>query len=150
MGKGGDKMDKSKRIETIRTLKNKKGELKRKLSTIEEQLEMEKELCNHIGVNLGNNVCQCLICGVKSKESFFDSKYMVHAEDYLANFDIGDEKQCNEKFDTLQTMALGLLRDNPSMDNLELTTRFNHLIEESHLQREENLKQGKQLLKDKR
>ena len=44
MGKGGDKMDKSKRIETIRTLKNKKGELKRKLSTIEEQLEMEKEL----------------------------------------------------------------------------------------------------------
>ena len=75
---------------------------------------------------------------------------MVHAEDYLANFDIGDEKQCNEKFDTLQTMALGLLRDNPSMDNLELTTRFNHLIEESHLQREENLKQGKQLLKDKR
>lgn len=118
--------------------------MERKLSTINEQIETEQESCNHISVNLGNNkstlnnVHRCLICGKGKDNYFFDSKYVVHAENYLTSFDISDEKSCDDKFEVLQTMALGIIKDNPSMDNLELTNRFNQLIEESITQKEEN------------
>lgn len=144
-----------KKIQSIKELMDKKAELRSKLSTVNEQIEMEQGSCDHIDVNLGNNkstlnnIHRCLICGKGKNEYFFDSKYIVHAENYLTNFDISDEKQCDDKFDILQIMALGIIKDNPSMDNLELTNRFNQLIEESITQKKENStkNQEKQLVK---
>ena len=97
-----------------------------------------------------NNDYRCLFCGKGKNEYFFDSKYVVHAENYLTNFDISDEKQVEEKFDNLQTMALGIMKENPNMDHLEFTNRFNCLIASSNEQREKNSEnqQNKQLVKD--
>lgn len=149
-------MNSIKTIQSIIELREKKKKLERELSIINEQFQEEENSCNHVSVHLGmnpptlNNDYRCLFCGKGKNEYFFDSKYVVHAENYLTNFDISDEKQVEEKFDNLQTMALGIMKENPNMDHLEFTNRFNCLIASSIEQREKNSEnqQNKQLVKD--
>lgn len=148
-------MDRVKRIQDIIELREKKEKLEREFFKINEQIQGKQNTCNHVSVHLGtnpstlNNDYRCLFCGKGKNEYFFDSKYVVQAKNYLTAFDISDEKRCEEKFDILQTMALGIMKENPNMDNLEFTNRFNCLIASSIEQGEKKSEnqQNKQFVK---
>lgn len=56
---------------------------------------------------------------------------MAHAEEYLLQYNIKDDEQCLVKFEHIQTLALGILKENPEMLNEELVARLNNLIQES-------------------
>ena len=100
----------------------------------------QKETCSHVSVDLGyygiypstgDEYC-CLLCGMgKNSEYYYDPRYMVHAEEYLPQYDIKDDEQCLAKLEHIQTLALGILKENPEMSNEELVTKLNNLIQES-------------------
>lgn len=125
------------KIEYLRMLETKGNALTRELATINMNIKQQEESCCHILVNLGNkgiidNHERCLLCGQQAEEGYaLASELCIHAEDYLLNYNINDETQRNEKFDAIQTLALGLLRENPNMTREELTIRLNTLIQES-------------------
>lgn len=126
------------KIQKLRELEEEKNKLLKKLEDIDNCLEHQKEQCCHIMVYLGYNDFlivpnkhRCLICGKMDDEKVpFEPEYVIHAEDYLPGYDTQDEEQCNEKFDHIQTLAFGLLRENPNMSRKELTTKLNNLIQE--------------------
>ena len=126
------------KIKRIRELERKKYVLERELMSINEGITEEKETCMHISVNLGNygfypvveSKYRCLICGKgEGNEYFSANEYIVHAEDYLPQYDISDFKQCNNKFSFIQTIAIGLLKDNPDMSREEWVDKLNSLIQ---------------------
>lgn len=104
------------------------------------KINTQRKTCSHVSVDLGyyglhpstgDEYC-CLLCGMwKNREYYYDSRYMVHAEDYLPQYDIKDDEQCIAKFEHIQTLSLGILKENPEMSNEELVSRLNNLIQES-------------------
>ncbi len=135
--KGGFKMTIFKKIAYVRMLETQRNALTEELACININIKQQEESCSHILVNLGNkgiidNYERCLICGQQAEEGCVMAfELCVHAEDYLLKYDINDEIQCNEKFDAIQTLAFGLLRENPNMTREELTIKLNNLIQES-------------------
>jgi len=133
-------MSKIEQIQYARDLEEKKAKLDRKLEKINNNIEQQKKYCSHISVDLGyygyypstGDMYRCLICGKgKGKEYFFEPEYIIHAENFLPQYDITDVKQCDEKFDNIRTLALGILKENPDMSREELTTKLNNLIQEN-------------------
>lgn len=138
-------MNNVEKIQCLRKLEIQKAELERKLISINKNIEEQKNSCLHISVDLGYDVhssttrdkYRCLICGKgKGEEYFFEPKNIVHAENYLPQYDINDEEQCNNKFEHIQTIALGLLKENPDMSRAELVDKLNTLIQKSILFKE--------------
>ncbi len=133
-------MNKIDKFKYIMKLEEKKAQLERKLAIINRKIEIEREDCSHVSVDLGyyglypstgDEYC-CLLCGKgKNRDFYYDSRYMVHAEEYLPQYDIKDDKQCLDKFEHLQILTLGILKENPEMSNEELISRLNNLIQES-------------------
>lgn len=133
-------MNKIDKFKYIMKLEEKKAQLERKLAIINRKIEIEREDCSHVSVDLGyyglypstgDEYC-CLLCGKgKNRDFYYDSRYMVHAEEYLPQYDIKDDKQCLDKFEHLQILTLGILKENPEMSNAELISRLNNLIQES-------------------
>lgn len=142
-------MNNVERIKYIRQLEEQKANLEQQLNPVCRKIEEEKESCLHVAVNLGYyGICpstgdkyRCLICGKGAGEEYFYESYpgyVVHAENYLPQYDIKDEQQCNNKFDLIQTLALGLLKENPDMSRRELVYKLNNLIKKSISFKEEN------------
>lgn len=133
-------MNKVDKVKYIMGLEEEKAQLERKLAIINGKINTEREACSHVSVDLGyyglypstsNEYC-CLLCGMgKNREYYYAPKYIVHAEDYLPQYDIKDDEQCIAKFEHIQTLALGILKENPEMSNEELVSRLNNLIQES-------------------
>jgi len=131
-------MNKVDQIKSILELEEEKENLEGKLSLINEKIKKIKNDCSHVSVNLGyygvypstgDEYC-CLLCGMgKNREFYYDTRYMVHAENFMPKYDIKDDKQCIEKFENIQILALGILKENPDMSNEELVSRLNTLIE---------------------
>lgn len=133
-------MNKVDKVKYIMELEEQKAQLERKLAIINGKIDTEREGCSHVSVDLGyyglypstgDEYC-CLLCGKgKIHDYYYDPRYMVHAEEYLPQYDIKDDEQCLAKFEHIQTLALGTLKENPEMSNEELVTRLNNLIQES-------------------
>lgn len=133
-------MNKVDKVKYIIGLEEEKAQLERKLAIVNGKINTQREACSHVSVDLGyygmypstgDEYC-CLLCGMgKNREYYYDPKYMVHAEDYLPQYDIKDDEQCIAKFEHIQTLALGVLKENPEMSNEELVSRLNNLIQES-------------------
>lgn len=133
-------MNNVEKIKYLRELETQKDELERKLVPITRNIQQEKNSCSHISVDLGcyglypstGNKYRCLICGKgKSDEYFYETQYIVYAENYLPQYNIKNEQECDIKFDHIQTLALGLLKENPDMSREELVNKLNNLIQES-------------------
>lgn len=133
-------MNNIKKIQYIKFLEMKKNQLEINLENVNKDIKKQKDSCIHLGVNLGyyglypssGNKYICLMCGKgKDGEYFAKPKYIIHAENYLTQYDIIDEEQCNEKFDNIQTLTLGLLKENPDMSIEELSLKLNNLIQKS-------------------
>ena len=131
----------------IRQLEREKTKIEQQLISTCNNIQEQKNTCLHIGVHLGyygdySNRCEkyrCLICGKEeSTHVFYTAGHIVHAEYYLPQYNISYEKQANKKFILIQTLALGLLRENPNMIREELTEKLNNLIKESISLSEEN------------
>lgn len=133
-------MNKVDKIKYIIKLEEEKAKLERKLASVNECINVQKNTCSHVSVDLGyygiypstgDEYC-CLLCGMgKNREYYYEPKYMVHAENYLPQYDIKDNAQCLEKFEHIQILALGILKDEPDISNEELVSRLNTLIEDS-------------------
>lgn len=133
-------MNKVDKIKYIMKLEEEKVKLERKLASVNECINVQKNTCSHVIVDLGyygiypstgDEYC-CLLCGMgKNREYYYEPKYMVHAENYLPQYDIKDNAQCLEKFEHIQILALGILKDKPDISNEELVSRLNTLIEDS-------------------
>lgn len=133
-------MNKVDKVKYLIELEEEKAQLERKLAIINGKINTQRETCSHVSVDLGyyglypstgDEYC-CLLCGMgKNREYYYDPRYMVHAEDYLPQYDIKDDEQCIAKFEHIQTLALGILKENPEMSNEELVSRLNNLIQES-------------------
>lgn len=132
-------MNNFERIKKVRELEEQKAKIVKELDIIKKSIQEEKDKCSHITVDLGyygyypnpGNKHRCIICGKGKDEYFYEPGYIVDASDYLTQYDIKDEKQCDIKFDHIQTIALGLLKFKPSMTRAQLVNELNNLIQES-------------------
>lgn len=133
-------MNKVDKIKYIMKLEKEKAKLERKLAFVNKCINVRKNTCSHVSVDLGyceiypntSDEYSCLLCGMgKNPEYYYEPKYVVHAENYLPQYDIKDNAQCLEKFEHIQMLALGILKDKPDMSNEELVSRLNTLIEDS-------------------
>ena len=133
-------MNKFDKIKYIMDLEEQKSKLESQIAKISSDITEQRNSCAHISVDLGyyglypstgDEYC-CLLCGMgKNREYYYEPKHMVHAENYLTQYDIKDDKQCIEKLENIQILALGILRDNPDMSDEELVSKLNGLIESS-------------------
>lgn len=112
-----------------------KKQKEEELKSIDSNLSKFQEECDHINVILGRDGFlpvyrnRCLLCGIKD---YSFSKYTsVHAENYLTQYDIKDSQQRDEKFDAIQTMALGIMKDVPELEGEELVAYLNSFIQKS-------------------
>ena len=128
-------MNMKERLIYLQELNRQKIELERRLVPIKADIEKKQESCSHIHVNLGccgHDKYLCLICGKENKDDFFvPPYYTIHAENYLPQYDIKDEEQCILKFELIQTVALGLLKEHPDISRKELIVNLNNLIGEN-------------------
>ena len=132
-------MNNIERITKLRELEEQKAKLEKELNNIKKDIQKEKDNCSHISVNLGyygyypdpGNKYRCLICGKGKDEYFYEPGYIVDASEYLTHYDIRDKKQCDIKFDHIQTIGLGLLKFKPNMTRDQLVNELNNLIKES-------------------
>lgn len=132
-------MSKLDEVKCIIELEKEKSDLEGQLACVKKQINILRQSCSHIVVDLGysgmhqniDNKCYCLLCGMKEKEYIYYPEYIVHAEDYLPEYDIKDDEQRIAKFELLRTLTIGILKDNPKISNQELVFRLNNLIQES-------------------
>ena len=133
-------MNKIDQIKYGMKLDEEKAQLESMLAVVKNKINSQRKKCSHISVNLGSynmystpdeESC-CLLCGKgKNREFYYSPVNVVHAEDYLPQYNISDNRQCNAKFEHIQTIAIGILKDNPEMSNKELTDKLNDLIKKS-------------------
>lgn len=129
-------MNNIEKIKLIQNLEEKKLRLEKELDSIHNDILEVQEECEHVVVFLGyHGWCaitgekyRCLLCG---KEDIYEPNFIIDAKEYLKNYDVKIEHQFNNKFDHIQTIALGLLKDNPDMTGKELLDKLNNLIQES-------------------
>lgn len=131
-------------IKYIMELEEEKANLERELSLINDKIKGINDrikgirnICSHVSVDLGyygiypstgDEYC-CLLCGMgKNREYYYEPRYMVHAKNYLPQYDVSDDSQCIEKLEHIQILALGILKQKPDMTNEELVSRLNTLI----------------------
>ena len=133
-------MNKVDEIKYIMELEEEKANLERKLSFVNGKIKAIRSICSHVSVDLGyygmypstgNEYC-CLLCGMgKNREYYYGQSPMVHAENYLPQYDIKDDRQCIEKFEHIQMLAFGILKEEPDMTDEELVFRLNTLIKDA-------------------
>lgn len=94
-----------------------------------------EENCLHVCVDLGyhgkfpssnENYC-CLFC---EKNNFFYSVNVIHAENYLPEYNVNKYEDCNKKFKIIQELAIKILNEEPELTRSELTDRINNIIDE--------------------
>lgn len=146
-------MNYAEKINRLYELKSERNKISKRLESIDRDIEQEQEECKHIGINLGYKnwmsncleLNQCLICGKIG--TFFDPKFLIHAEEYIKQLDPMVREEYEEKFDTIQILALGIIKDNPTMKREEIVKKLNDFIQENIVKRKE--KQGSQFTKKK-
>lgn len=133
-------MTAAQKIEYLWSVKKRIRELEAKMLIEQSIIEEEKASCHHITVDLGyyghypnpGDYYRCLICGKgKIPEFYYGTGSVVHAENYLPQYDITDPAQCDEKFELLQTIARGLLIENPNLPDEAFVAKMNGIIQES-------------------
>ncbi len=124
-----------------------KEEKIRELKEVTALVQDIEDNCEHILVYLGcfdfadtQGKCRCVMCGKMEESLYYDPKYVIHAENYLPEYDTTTKEGCEAKFDAIQILARGFLRERPNQTLEELTTRMNSLIQESITYREEQNK----------
>lgn len=133
-------MNKVDKVKYIIELEEQKSQLESNLAIVNEKINGERKECSHVFVDLGckglypstdDEYC-CLLCGeIKKYDYNFEPESIIHAEKYLPQYDIMNDKQRLTKFEHIQTLAIGILKENPEMLNEELILRLNKLIQES-------------------
>lgn len=139
------------RIERLYELRSRKNQLYKEIKTIDHDIQGLKESCDHIGINLGykdwtsndGKMNICLICAKLGR--YTDPKFLVHAEEYMEQFDPMIVEEYQEKFDVIQIMALGMMKHYPEMEREELVELLNDFIQDNIQKRKEN--QGPQFTK---
>lgn len=120
---GGFGMNNIEKIEYICSLREEKNKLEIACTMKSKEIEEIENKCEHITViTRGKNEYltsfRCLLCGKKLVEP---TEYLVYAMSYLSErYDEQNPLQSEEKFNMIQTLAIGILKDNPNMpiDNL--------------------------------
>lgn len=146
-------MDNAEKIENYRKLYDEKRKLEEQLEITKDQILELKRGCKHTTISMKHlnyyypSSCEfiCLFCGKVLERP---STYNIDVRGYLTKYDEHNIKQREEKFDEIQTLALGILRDNPEMSEETLVLKFNKLIRESLNNGESEI--GRQLVKAKK
>ncbi len=120
-------------IENMMSLDDRKDKIYSELVSVENDIKGQQDSCKHINVYLGDEevsifkfpMIRCLKCG---RVSCYE-EYQIDASNYATKFDLNDEKQCYEKFDLIRTLALGLAREDYDVEEDELASRVNDLIQ---------------------
>lgn len=128
-------------IENTRKLEIKKNKLMEELANINKSIDFQIESCSpHLLVDLGyygpstGRKCRCLICGKWEEQYFFyRPEDIIYAENYLPEYNIMNDEQCNAKFANIQALALSLLREEPNMSKEELANQLENLIHELNM-----------------
>ena len=130
-------MNNIKKIEYARGLRDRKNELLRMVEDIKMRQFDHMEDCEHISVDqkapdifphYGHHF-RCLLC---EKHLGMRTPLFIDATHYLEDLysDLIPNER-DEKFDNIQTLALGLWRENPLMSQQELVDHVNTLISEN-------------------
>ena len=89
-------------------LQSKIAKLEEELASINEDNEKRQGSCEHIHVFLGYfdfqytmDRCRCLRCSKIEKSLYYETKFIIHAEDYLPLYDVKDKAELNNKFESI-------------------------------------------------
>ena len=143
-------MDKLDRVNYIKSLENEKALLLKKISLINNKINNQKNTCNHISVDLGysgiyprvgDEYC-CLICGMgRNHEEYPEPiEKIVHAENFLPEYNIVDDEECAKKFEIIQLLALQLLEKYPYISDEDLVLKMNSMIEKEIVLKKKGMK----------
>lgn len=140
-------MNLEERIVKSMDLQRIKNEKQRELREVSHLVQDVEDSCEHILVYLGyfdfadtQDKCRCVMCGKREESLYYEPTYVIHAENYLPEYDITTKEGREAKFDAIQILARGFLRERPNQTLEELTTRMNSLIQESIAYKEEQNK----------
>lgn len=139
------------KIQEIMQLEESKQKLETELTKVNKKIQSKQESCTHnIVIYLGgffqnyqsiNGVtkagpCRCLFCG--ADDIWQQTNMIVDAYRYLSKYNASEEKDRNEKFQKVQIIALGLMKEKKDISNEELIIELNKIIKE-HIELEEQL-----------
>ena len=125
------------RVEKIvysRELETGKNLLIRKLKECNRIIEENQANCDHIGVYLGERTCEgqanssvayCLLCGKKLENKDLVAGKYIDGSMYLEEYDVNSEAQCADRFDTIRTIASGIIGFDSNITNEQLVEAFN-------------------------
>lgn len=129
-------MNKMEKIEYTQQLADRKKKLELELANLEENMLQNQSECNHVSVIMNavdsfpnyGRIYRCIFCGQVLSNV---TEFFIDARNYLTDtYDDRDKAQCDEKFDILQTLALGVLKDNPYMSVEEFVNIMNSFTNE--------------------
>lgn len=127
-------MSEIEKISNTISLQEEKESLERKLLSINEKIKSSQSECSHVGVYMGNyvdGVSKCVLCNSKlNHEQMVDlaSKgLIIYAHNYLTH----ENSRYMKKFDTIQTMYLGLCKENKLASSEEIVSIFQEMINRS-------------------
>lgn len=128
-------MNDLKRLEYTRDLNESKKKLENALKELNEKIEDNQNNCEeHVtlimrapeGFPYYGHKFRCLFCGQYTTVA---SKLSVDVRNYLNEvYDDMIDSQREEKFDLIQTMAIGIMRSHPEMSKEEFVCAFNKII----------------------
>ena len=140
-------MNNIEKIEYSRNLNDEKSKLQKELIEINKSIEELQDSCSHIGI-IGKDHSNCLLCGKTLILSELEDKLVVDANNFLdRKYNVDYEPDyIEEKFDVIRTLAIGIMKANPKISNLEFVNELNSLIGATK-ESKENIVAGPKLVK---
>jgi hypothetical protein len=134
-------MNNIKELEEMIQICETKEELNLRLARLNEQIKKNQINCKHnilvdfTGINntYKNNLfdifvpCKCLFCAaIKSQNP---TSILIDVHNYLPQCNENNESENNNKFKSIQNLALTLMKENPNITYEELANQLNEIIQ---------------------
>ena len=114
-----------------RILSERKKKIEAELNRVTEHIKYYEDYCFHIVVNLGSDKYRCLLCNKVMDKSCCDLSDTINAENYLPQYNMENEEECNYKYELIRDFAYDLLRRKRDITYNDFVLELNSFIQEN-------------------
>ena len=118
-------------VKYMMELYERRSYLLNKIRMLDINIDHIQMCCIHLGVDLGKDKCRCLLCGKDLDKEKDEITHIVDASEYMPSYNVEIDSMLSLKYDCIQTMALGLLKDREETSRKDLVNRLNNIINEA-------------------